>query len=155
MIICSMAIIMRKKSKRKGYPVKYQMAHGGGVTVYLPFNPRKGKCDACGKQVGVEIRMTALHHWWYAYQPKTVKENPIFAIENTSELCYGCHQVADAIRALLYANPKRSAMVALCLSSAPREKFIKALEYILVEMKSQNIDLAKQILKMGKKNEKG
>ena len=144
----------RTRKKRDGYPVKYQMAHGGGVTVYLPFNPRKGKCEACGKIVGVNIRMTALHHWWYAYQPKTVKEHPLLALENTTELCYGCHQVADAIRALLYANPKRSATVALCLRSKPRERFIKALEHILVEMKAQDLELAKKILELGIKSGK-
>lgn len=67
-----------KKLKPIGYKIRYETAHGGGIVVTLPYNPRKGKCDACKKSVANgEIRVTALHHWFYAYQPKTVQENPI------------------------------------------------------------------------------
>jgi hypothetical protein len=138
-------------SKEKGYKIRYEMAHGGGVIVTLPYDPRKHKCDACGKTVASgEIKVTALHHWYYAYQPKTVKENPLLALENTSELCFGCHQVADAIRALLYASPKRVAMVAMLLRGEPRERFIKVLEEVTARLKEQDITLAKKILEMSK-----
>ena len=137
---------------KKGYKIRYETAHGGGVVVTLPFDPRKHKCDSCGKSVAAgEIKVTALHHWYYAYQPKTVKENPILALENTSELCFGCHQVADAIRALLYASPKRVAMVAEQLRGEPREKFINVLEEVIRCLKEQDIPLAKKILEMSKK----
>jgi hypothetical protein len=141
----------REKPERKGYTIRYETAHGGGIVVELPFNPRKGKCDACGKTIASgEIKITALHHWWYSYQPKTVKENPILALENTSELCFGCHQCADAIRALIYASPQRVAMIAELLRGEPREKFIKVLEEITKRLKEQDLELAKKILEMSK-----
>jgi hypothetical protein len=148
------AIHMSKKEKvkRTGYKVRYATAHGGGVVVTLPEDPRKHICDACKKSVAAdEIRMTALHHWYYAYQGKTVQENPILALENTSELCFGCHPLGDAIRALLYASPIRVAQVAELLRGEPRERFIKVLEEVLKRLKEQDIELAKKILKMGNK----
>lgn len=129
---------MSKPDKPKMWSVKYAMAHGGGVVVYLPFNPRKGKCDACGKSIANgEIKVTALHHWWYAYQPKTVKENPILALDNTSELCFYCHDIADALRTLLYANSERISNVAMCVTASQREKFISTLDYVLSKLKQQ------------------
>ena len=132
--------------------MRYAATNGGGCVITLPYDPRKHKCDACGKSVAAgEIKVTALHHWLYKYRADTVKENPILALENTSELCFGCHQVADAIRALTYANPRRVAMVAEQLRGEPREKFIKVLEEVLRSLKEQNIPLATKILEMGKK----
>lgn len=134
-------------NKPKKYAVKYAMAHGGGITVYLDFNPRKGVCHGCGKSVARgEIRGTQLHHWWYAYQPKTVKDNPVLALDNTSELCFYCHELADAIRALLYSNPERAAMVANCLTGKQREKFISVIDVILIKMKEVNTRLVDEIL---------
>ena|SRR3972149_6232913 len=128
-------------SKAPKWSVKYAMAHGGGIVVYLPFNPRKGICSACGKSVvSGEIKVTALHHWWYAYQAKTVRENPVLALDNTSELCFYCHDIGDAIRTILYANPERVAMVAMCLTGIQREKFINVIEHVLVKMKSQGMN---------------
>jgi hypothetical protein len=141
----------KEKVKKTGYRIRYAGAHGGGCVVVLQEDPRKGVCEACGKSItNGEIKMTALHHWWYEFQPKTVKENPILATKNTSELCFGCHQVADAIRALLYANPIRVAQVAELLRGEPREKFIRVLDEVSRRLKEQNIDLAKKILEMGK-----
>jgi len=117
---------MGKKNKIKKYKVKYAGSRGKGIVVSLPFNPRKGVCEACGKSVAKgEIKLTALHHWWYAYRVKTVRENPLLALENTSELCYGCHEVADAIRALLYAKPERVVKVARLLRGDQRKRFAK------------------------------
>lgn len=144
---------MSKKPKKPntGYRMKYAGTHGGGVVVILPEDPRKHRCEACGKSVAAgEIKMTSLHHWWYAYQPQTVRDNPELALDNTSELCFGCHQVADAIRALLYANPVRVAMVAELLRGEPRERFIKVLEVVLDKLKNQNLQPAKKILEMSK-----
>jgi len=142
----------KMSEKKKDYKVRYETAHGHGIVVTLPFDPRKHICDSCGKSVADgEIRVTALHHWWYAYQPNTVRENPILAIENTSELCFGCHPIGDAIRALLYANPSRVAMVAELLRGEPREKFIKVIDEVSRRLKEQNVDLAKKILEMGKR----
>lgn len=62
--------------------------------------PRKNVCEACGRKVGDEITRTNRHHWKYAYKYKTVKANPDLALENTSEYCYHCHQIADAIKTL-------------------------------------------------------
>lgn len=141
----------KKKKPKVGYRMKYAGAHGGGVVVTLPEDPRKHVCDACKKSVERgEIRITALHHWWYAYQPETVKANPALALENTSELCFGCHPVGDAIRELLYANPIRVAQVAELLRGEPRERFIRVLEEVLRRLKEQDIGLAKKLIEMGK-----
>jgi len=74
-------------------------------------------------------------------------------LDNTSELCFYCHDIADAIRTLLYANPDRVTMVAICLTGVQREKFINVIEHVLVKMKSQqgmNPALAQKIF--GEKN---
>ena len=144
-----------RMSKNKCYRMRYAGSSGGGCVVTLPFDPRRHVCEACGKVVGEEIKSTALHHWFYAYQPKTVKKNPLLALENTTELCYYCHtQIADPIRALLYANPKRVAWVVKCLDRKQREKFVKVLESIVETLRQteKNVSpLAKKILEMSKK----
>ena len=140
--------------KNKSYRTKYAGSRGKGVVITLPFDPRKGKCDACAKtKESGEIKVTFLHHWWYEFQPKTVKENPILVLRNTSELCYYCHQLADAVRALLYANPKRVAWVVECLKGKQREKFIIILDATVDALKNteNNISpIVKDILKMVK-----
>jgi hypothetical protein len=147
-----------KKKKTKGYRMRYAGSRGKGVVVVLPFDPRKGICQACGKsKERGEIRTTANHHWWYAYAPKTVKENPLLALENTSELCFYCHQLADAIRALLYANPIRVAWVVKCLKGKQREKFLKTLEKIVESLRKTEKNtspLAQNIMEMVKNAKK-
>jgi len=66
--------------------------------------PRNHICDACKRKVGDEIKRTNRHHWKYAYTYKTVKANPELALENTSEYCFHCHQIADAIKKLTDVN---------------------------------------------------
>ena len=142
--------------KAKKYRTKYAGSRGKGITVTLPFDPRKGVCEACGKsKERGEIKITAMHHWWYEFAPKTVKQNPILVLKNTSELCYGCHQMADAIRALLYARPQRVAAVAKLLKGKQRKRFINVLqEVIKVLGEGEEINpLAEKLMKMVK-NEK-
>ncbi len=79
--------------------------------------PRKNVCEACGRKVGEEIKRTNRHHWKYAYQYKTVKANPELALENTSEYCYRCHQIADAIKVL--TDCKNLTDVLKVLNTAP------------------------------------
>ena len=136
-----------------GYKMVYAGSRGKGCIVYLPADPRKHKCACCGKVVGEEIKTTALHHWWYAYQPETVRNNPILALDNTIEVCYGCHQMADAIRALLYASPSRVSRVANCLKGEPRERFKRVLREVIIAMdKSEKLinPLALSIIDMVK-----
>lgn len=86
----------------KKYSVRYQ-----SVTVYFNHPVRRDVCDACGKSKEKgQIKNTQGHHWIYAYKPSTVKKNPELALENRSELCYTCHQLADALRALCELKPK-------------------------------------------------
>jgi hypothetical protein len=73
---------------KKKYSLKYKT-----VTVYFDKNPRTGICECCEKKF-----KTQMHHWSYKYKPKEVKENKELALENTTELCYHCHKVANAIR---------------------------------------------------------
>jgi len=144
------------EQKNKPYKMRYAGSRGKGVIITLPFDPRKHKCDACGRRVGEEIKMTAFHHWWYAFQPETVRKNPALALENTSELCYGCHQVADAIRALLYANPSRVANVMRCIEKKYRDRIINVMKASLdVLEKSEKVisDTAINLLKMVNKED--
>lgn len=70
-------------------------------------NPRKGKCEGCGRKVGQEIKVTQRHHWIYQFETKTVKKNPQLALKNSNEFCfYPCHKTADALRNLCEINPK-------------------------------------------------
>lgn len=71
-----------------------------------PTPIRKGECVACGRKVGQGINTTQLHHTVYKYEVATVKKNPLLALENTLELCYGDHPVADGFRAMLLSNPR-------------------------------------------------
>jgi hypothetical protein len=145
----------KKKLPKTGYKMKYAGTRGKGIVVTLPSDPRKHICEACRKSVlAGEIKMTALHHWWYAYQPETVRENPILAVDNTSELCFGCHPLGDAIRAMLYANPVRVAQVAELLRGEPRERFIRVLDEVSRRLKNQDLTVAKKILEMSKNGQK-
>lgn len=125
-----------KKMNNKSHKIKYAGARGKGVVVILPNDPRKHKCSACGKIVGEEIKITVLHHWWYAYQPKTVKEKPELVLENTSESCYYCHtQIADSIRALLYADVQRVVLVARQINgSKPKQKYLKLIKALVEDL---------------------
>jgi hypothetical protein len=143
--------VRKPKVPKTGHKVRYAGAHGGGVTVWLKDNPRKGVCEACGhsKERG-EIAFTALHHWWYEFQPATVKENPILSTKNTSELCFYCHQLGDAIRCLLYARPERVGQVAELLRGEPRAKFIRVLREVISRLETQDVDLAKKLIEIGR-----
>lgn len=126
------------------YKMKYAGSRGKGIVVYLNEDPRKHKCECCFKVVGRDIKVTALHHWWYAYQPETVRKNPILALDNTVEVCYGCHQVADALRALLYASPSRVAKIANATEGEPRARLLRVLKATLelMEKTEKNISNA-------------
>jgi len=138
--------------KIKPYRMRYAGSRGKGIVIVLPYDPRKGVCEACGKSKALgEIRITALHHWFYKYQPKTIREKPMLALENTSELCFYCHELADAIRALLYAHPKRVAQVAILLRGEPRERFISVLKQLVILLNNaEDTELAKKLLEMAK-----
>jgi hypothetical protein len=101
-----------KLFKKQKYKMRYAGSHGNGCIIYLPFDPRKGVCEACGKSKAKgEIKMTSLHHWKYAYKAETVKKNPILVLENTTELCFACHQVADGLRGIMKMSPERALLV--------------------------------------------
>lgn len=86
-----------KPKRRRTYNVRYKQ-----TKIPLNKNPRKGKCDGCGRSIRKEeIKTTQLHHWIYKYLTETVKANPQLALENTNEFCYyPCHRAADALRVL-------------------------------------------------------
>ena len=134
--------------------MRYASSHGGGCAVTLPFDPRKGVCEACGKsKEREEVKNTALHHWSYSYTSQTVKANPLLALDNTNELCYYCHtQLADPIRALLHANPERVVNVARLLKGEQLDKFIKVLSAVIQMLKTEkNINpFAQKLLEMAK-----
>ena len=81
---------------------KFRVGYGSAsIDVPYPINPREGRCDSChrSKDDG-NIRQTNLHHWKYAYQHKTLKNNPLLVLDNLSELCFTCHGYGDAFRSL-------------------------------------------------------
>lgn len=111
--------------KLKLYAVTYQRTK---ILVPCEKNPRTGKCNGCGRRTGKDnIKTTQLHHWVYAYETKTVKKNPILALENTNEFCfYPCHKAADALRSLAELNPKYHdtvITVGKCMPEWMRERF--------------------------------
>jgi hypothetical protein len=118
-----------KLFKRKKYIMRYAGAGGGGCTINLPFDPRKGICACCGKSIHKivngepEIKLTALHHWMYAYKPETVKNNPILILDNTVEVCYACHQVADGLRGIMKMSPERALLVMKQMPKELADKF--------------------------------
>ena len=83
--------------------------------------PRTGKCEACRKEIGRDITKTNRHHWKYAYAWKTVREKPSLALENTSELCYRCHKIADALRALVYGTAKDAPEIMKVVNLTPTD----------------------------------
>lgn len=147
-----MAVFVHMKTKK--YRTRYAGSRGKGVYITLPFDPRKGVCQACGKSKAEgEIKVTFLHHWWYEFKPSTIKKNPILVLKNTSELCYYCHQLADAIRALLYAKPKRVVDVAILLQGDQRERFVTIVVKIGDAMLKTERDinpLAKEVIEIVK-----
>lgn len=97
-----------KLFKRRQYRMRYAGAGGGGCTINLPFDPRNHECKACYKSIAKgEIKITAMHHFKYAYKPETVKANPILILDNTAELCFPCHQAGDGLMNILKQSPER------------------------------------------------
>jgi|GEM_PF-3253654 hypothetical protein len=102
-----------KLFKRKQYRMRYCGSGGNGCVITLPFDPRNHICKACHKSViKNEIKITALHHFKYAYKPETVKANPILILDNTAELCFPCHQAGDGLMNILKQSPERVLEVA-------------------------------------------
>jgi hypothetical protein len=95
---------MSDKDSTEPQYVQYEKTR---IKVFVPFPVRKGKCDACGRTVAKqEIRTTQRHHTKYAYELETVKKNPVLALDNSLELCFSDHVIADALRGLLLSNPR-------------------------------------------------
>jgi hypothetical protein len=90
------------------------MYHNRSVVV---SKPRRNQCDACKRKISDGIKRTNRHHWKYAYKYRTVKANPDLALENTSEYCYHCHQIADALR--LLSEVKKAEDVVNVFATAP------------------------------------
>lgn len=89
--------MVEKIEKLSKWAVQYQRTT---IMVPYPRNPRTGICEVCGRSIKKkEIKTTQLHHWIYKYETETVKKNPLLALENTIEVCFRCHKIADWIRA--------------------------------------------------------
>jgi len=77
------------------------------VSFVYPVPIRTGCCNACLRcKDKHEIKVTQRHHTIYAFETKTVLKNPVLALENSLELCFGCHPIADGLRDLLLSNPR-------------------------------------------------
>lgn len=89
------------KNKADEYPT-WPVGYGSTrVMLPYPFNPREGRCDACSRsKAKKEINKTAIHHWVYKHQHKTIKKNPFLVLENANEYCFSCHKFADGLRSL-------------------------------------------------------
>ena len=73
--------------KKKTFRVIY---HNTPIFVPMDSSPRKGICSACRRKKP-DIKVTALHHWKYAYQTKTIKKDPQNALGNSTEFCFSSH----------------------------------------------------------------
>jgi len=100
------------------------------IKVTLPYPIRKGVCESCGSSIAAgEIHTTQMHHWVYAYQNDTVKANPMLVLENTVEVCFTDHQIADGLRMILRFSPKRIVEVAMLMEKWDKTKpLLKRLE---------------------------
>lgn len=72
-----------------------------GYKIKLPFNPRTGRCSVCGKR-----GFTNMHHCCYNFSRREVKVNPTLGLLFTFEVCFGCHELANSIRKLLFEHPE-------------------------------------------------
>ena len=72
------------------------VAYYKGIKLRFRKNPRKGRCECCGRR-----GRTQIHHWIYLEPKEKVKKNPKLALKGTSELCPLCHKWADALKAML------------------------------------------------------
>ena len=68
------------------------VAYYKGIKLRFKKNPRKGRCECCGRR-----GRTQIHHWVYLEPKEKVKKNPKLALKGTSELCPTCHRLADAL----------------------------------------------------------
>jgi hypothetical protein len=102
----------------KKYAVTYQKAR---IMVPCKTNPRTGKCDACGRKVGHEIKVTQRHHWIYQFKTSTVKKSPQLALKNSNEFCfYPCHKTGDALRNLCEMDPRYHPIMVKVASLMPK-----------------------------------
>lgn len=87
------------------YSITYQKMR---VQVSYPRPIRAGKCMACKRKIGNEIKTTQMHHTKYVHSKKAVKKNPLLALDNALELCFFDHVTADGFRSLLLSHPSGS-----------------------------------------------
>jgi len=107
----------KSNHKKRRYPVTYRRKR-----VFVERNSpiKKGKCSACHRTVkNGEIKTTQLHHWKYEFSVPKVRKNPELALKNTVELCYGCHQVADAFRKILERSDESLPILISILETMP------------------------------------
>ena len=124
-----------KKEKMKKYAVTYQKTK---ILIPYPRNPRRGICQVCERsKEKKEIKTTQLHHWVYRYETKTVKKNPLLALENTIEVCYGCHKICDWLKdATTGTRPENFYRIIECANHMPdwmQDRFTKICELWLDE----------------------
>jgi len=77
--------------------IKYK---GKRIVVDTKKKIRKGVCEICGRE-----GKTHIHHWRYEFPLKEVRENPNLALLNTTEVCFTCHNFANAMRKLYVECP--------------------------------------------------
>lgn len=56
---------------------------------------KAGACAACGLR-----GRTEMHHYFYSYNTDEVRRHPHLALDNTIELCFLCHRLANMLRYL-------------------------------------------------------
>jgi late competence protein required for DNA uptake (superfamily II DNA/RNA helicase) len=71
---------------------------------------RKGYCESCYK-----VGRTELHHMIYHYKTSEVRANPSLVLENTIELCFKCHRIANMLNHLI-SDLSRVALVCHAVS---------------------------------------
>jgi len=127
---------MSKEKKKQLQNISYQKKN---IKIYYPVPIRKGCCVACERCRGEGIKITQLHHAKYAYETKTVLKNPVLALDNTLELCFGCHPVADGFRDMLLSNP-RGALRSI-------NRIVQVLKFLPKEQQDHFTSLARTWLK--------
>ena len=81
--------------------IKYRRA-----TIEIKNFIKPNKCECCGKELGKECKKLDFHHWKYAYNTEEVRRNHLLALNNTTILCFRCHQIANALKKVIETEEK-------------------------------------------------
>ncbi len=82
------------EARKQFYTLSYH-----GLKLKLPYNPRAGKCQVCDRE-----GYTNIHHTCYNFTYGEVRKDTKLALMFTYEVCYGCHELSNSTRKLMFED---------------------------------------------------